>query len=103
MQFGRTRKPRPICTRRGPESTTRKAMTIDKTEDTAGSMRMYADRQLCCGYAACKEACPEIFQIDDEGLLTILNEVVPPELEKAGAGAVDSFPMPALQMEKDGS
>jgi ferredoxin len=78
-------------------------MTTNKAEETAGSMRVYADRQLCCGYAACKEACPEIFQIDDEGLVTILHEVVPPALEKAATEAVDSCPMRALRMEKDES
>jgi ferredoxin len=33
--------------------------------------RIVIDRSLCSGFGACAELAPEIFQVDDEGLVAI--------------------------------
>ena len=41
------------------------------------------DRGRCCGYAVCVGLCPEVFDLDDDGLARIVLDTVPVELESA--------------------
>jgi ferredoxin len=37
-------------------------------------MRIVVDRDLCSGHAQCEEVAPDIFKVDDDGLLVVLVE-----------------------------
>src|SRR5271155_4663955 len=51
-------------------------------------LRVIADRSACCGYGVCAEICPEIFQVDDIGIVKLKVEMVPEGLEaRAREGA----------------
>jgi ferredoxin len=51
-------------------------------------VRIDVDFDRCEGHGLCEQTAPEVYQLDDDGNLTVLVEVVPAELElKAAAGA----------------
>lgn len=67
--------------------------------ESAGSMRASADRGACCGYGVCADICPEVFQLDDAGLVVVALEIVPPQHVKAAIEAAESCPQLALKVE----
>lgn len=62
----------------------------------SGAMRAVADRGACCGYGVCTEICPEVFKLDDAGLVYIDEEMVPPELLERAKEAAEACPQSAL-------
>lgn len=51
-------------------------------------MRIAADRDRCEGHSICADVAPEVYDLDDDAVVVVRHEVVPPELEpKADAGA----------------
>jgi ferredoxin len=60
-------------------------------------MRVEVDRSRCEGHGMCEEAAPEIFQLDEDGELRILQPQVPPELERKALAAVRLCPVAALR------
>lgn len=60
------------------------------------------DRGRCCGYAVCVGLCPEVFDLDDDGLARIVIDAVPVELEAAVRHAEASCPEAAIVVT-DGS
>ena len=45
-------------------------------------MRIVVDFDLCQGHAVCEGEAPEVFQVDEAGYLTILQEEPPEELRE---------------------
>ena len=45
------------------------------------SMKVVVDRSACCGYGICADICPEVYKLDDHGIVFEYNDVVPKELE----------------------
>ena len=63
-------------------------------------MRIKADFDLCKGHANCMGEAPEVFQVDDNGYLTILQEKPPEALREAVELAVKYCPTGALSLEE---
>jgi len=62
-------------------------------------MRAVADRGACCAYGICHEICPEIWLLDDAGMIAVNDTPIPPELlEKAIEGA-EACPAHAISVE----
>jgi ferredoxin len=61
-------------------------------------LRVIADRGACCGYGVCAEICPEIFQVDDIGVVKLLVEIVPAGLETKAREGAASCPQSALKV-----
>jgi ferredoxin len=61
-------------------------------------LRVIADRGACCGYGVCVELCPEIFKVDDIGVVTLLTEFVPEGLEAKAREAASACPQNALKV-----
>jgi ferredoxin len=62
----------------------------DSNQIAAGSLRILADRGACCAYGVCALICPEIYTLNEAGIIALENDsvVVPPELaDKAREGA----------------
>ena len=60
-------------------------------------MKVVVNRDNCIGWGACEALCPEIFQIDDEGLSTVINkEEVKEELVEKVTEAIESCPTSAI-------
>jgi ferredoxin len=62
-------------------------------------MRAVADRGACCGYGVCHDICPEVFKLDEAGLVYLDDEIVPAELLDRAKEAAESCPQLALRVE----
>jgi ferredoxin len=63
-------------------------------------MRVTVDKDLCEANAVCAGLVPEVFSVDDEDELHILESEVPPELADGVREAVQSCPKMALLLEE---
>lgn len=53
------------------------------------SMRLEIDRPACCAYGICADICPEVYKLDENGIVYEYTDVVPKELEdKAREGGL---------------
>ena len=62
-------------------------------------MKIKADFDLCQGHANCMGEAPEVFQVDENGYLNILQEEPPEELREKVELAVKYCPTGALTLE----
>lgn len=72
---------------------------MDPNSQMPGAMRALADRGACCGYGVCHDICPEVFKLDDAGLVYVEDEIVAPELVESAKEAAESCPQLALRVE----
>jgi ferredoxin len=68
---------------------------------SASKLRVIADRSACCGYGVCVELCPEVYKLDDIGVVSVLMDVVPAELEVRAREAASACPANALRVVED--
>ncbi|ADY56382.1 ferredoxin [Syntrophobotulus glycolicus DSM 8271] len=54
------------------------------------------EKDACIGCGNCPVICPEIYQMDDDGLAITLNEHVPEELEETAQEAAENCPTEAI-------
>ncbi|MFP6774512.1 MAG: ferredoxin [Alphaproteobacteria bacterium] len=65
-------------------------------------MRVKVNADKCEGHNRCCALAPELFDVDDYGTATALNDgVVPPELEEKAKLAVQNCPEYAIEYVKD--
>jgi ferredoxin len=62
-------------------------------------MRITADRERCEGHGLCADVAPEVYELDDEAIVVLLHETVPPELERKAEGGARVCPVAALRVE----
>ena len=62
------------------------------------TLRAFADRERCCGYGICVQLCPEVFKVDEHGLVYLESEIVPAGLETEATEAAESCPAQALRV-----
>ncbi len=67
------------------------------------TMTLSVDRIRCCGYGLCVAECPQVFELDEDGLARVKLAVIPPELrEDAERGAL-SCPEEAVTIHRPGA
>jgi ferredoxin len=66
----------------------------------AGDRRLEVsvDRVKCCGYAVCVGLCPEVFDLDEDGLAQVLTSDIPAALEDSVHHAAASCPEAAISV-----
>lgn len=62
--------------------------------------RAVADRGRCCGYGLCAAICPEVYKLDDNGLVYFDDDRIAPELEEAAREGAAACPAEALWLVK---
>ncbi len=62
-------------------------------------MKVKVNKEACIGCGACAAICPDVFEIDDEGLSTVKVETVSEELQEDTTEAVESCPTAAIITE----
>lgn len=62
-------------------------------------MKATVDQATCTGCGLCPETCPEVFQMNDEGLAEVIVDEVPPAHEDAAQEAADGCPVDAITVE----
>jgi ferredoxin len=69
---------------------------IDKREVTG--MKIIADRERCEGHGLCADTAPEVYHLDDDAIVVLLHESVPPELERKAEAGARVCPVAALRV-----
>ena len=72
-----------------------------QAEKTTGLpyLRVIVDRGACCGYGVCAQICPEIFGLDDNGMVVLKMETVPSGLEDKAREGAQACPQSALAVQ----
>ncbi|CEN78094.1 ferredoxin [Paraclostridium sordellii] len=62
-------------------------------------MKAFVDKDVCIGCGACTGICPEIFEMEDDGLAIAKEGAIPAELEESAVEAQDGCPVSAITVE----
>jgi ferredoxin len=62
-------------------------------------MRIVADRTRCEGHGLCADTAPEVYELDDDAIVVLLHESVPPELERRAEAGARVCPVAALRLD----
>lgn len=62
-------------------------------------MKAFVDKDTCIGCGACTGICPEIFDMDDDGLAIATTEEVSADLQDSANEAQESCPVSAITVE----
>lgn len=73
---------------------------MNSPENTKPTLRAVANRNACCGYGVCAEICPQVFALDDNGIVTLISEIVPPGFEEHAREAAAACPQSALEVRE---
>ncbi|MDB6060604.1 MAG: ferredoxin [Verrucomicrobiaceae bacterium] len=61
-------------------------------------LKVVANRSACCGYGVCAEICPEIYLLDDNGIVVLATDTVPEGLEESAREGAAACPQNALEI-----
>ena len=48
-------------------------------------LKVVIDKPACCGYGVCAEICPEVYKLDENGIVYLDDEIVPEGLESSAS------------------
>jgi ferredoxin len=66
---------------------------------STGRLRVVINKPACCGYGICAETCPEVYKLDENGIVYVDDPYVPAELEAKAREGAASCPQSALEIE----
>ena len=61
-------------------------------------MHVDADRDRCEGHGLCADVAPEVFELDDDAVVVVLHEQVPPALQRKAEAGARVCPVAALRV-----
>jgi ferredoxin len=64
-------------------------------------MRIVVDRDKCTGLGMCEGEAPDLFEVQDDGSLTVLDDKPSADRREAAEAAVESCPTEALSIVED--
>lgn len=67
---------------------------------TEQKFKIEIKRDLCCGYGVCKEICPDVFQLGDDGLVTVLCDTVSGDGVRLAREAADGCPQSVITLSE---
>jgi ferredoxin len=62
-------------------------------------MRAEIDRAVCAGHALCNSHVPEVFELDDDGIASVVADEISADLEDRVHGAMLRCPTGAITLE----
>ncbi len=62
-------------------------------------MKAIVDRDACISCGLCASVCPEVFELDDEDISTVIEDPIESENEDCAREAEDSCPTDAIHLE----
>lgn len=62
-------------------------------------MKALIDRSGCIGCGLCAQTCPEVFEIEDDGLAAVHEDPVPSAVEEETTEARDNCPVSVISIE----
>lgn len=66
----------------------------------SAAFRVIVDRSRCCGYGLCAQLCPEVYKLDENGLVFVESENIPEGLEEEAKEGAAACPAEALVIEE---
>jgi ferredoxin len=66
------------------------------TQNPLKTYKITADIASCCGYGLCATLCPEIYKLDDNGIVYLAADKVSGELVEAAIEGAESCPAQVL-------
>lgn len=63
-------------------------------------LRITVDRSRCCGYGLCAQICPEVYKLDENGLVYVESDTVPAGLEEEAREGALACPAEALVVKE---
>lgn len=66
----------------------------------SGTKKVLIDKELCCGYGVCAEICPQVFGLDDDGIVVLNTDKVTPDLMESAQEAADACPQDVITFEE---
>ena len=60
-------------------------------------MMLKVNKDLCIGCGACQAVCPEVFEIEDDGLAAVIVEEIPEDLKDDSLDAKEGCPTNAIE------
>ena len=66
---------------------------------SAKTHKITADVSLCCGYGICAQICPEIYKLDDDGIVYLETDTIPEELLETATEGAACCPAQVLKIE----
>jgi len=70
------------------------------THGKTPALRVIVDRSRCCGYGLCAQLCPEVYKLDENGLVYVETEFIPGGLEEEAKEGAAACPAEALVVEE---
>ena len=64
-------------------------------------MKLKVNKDLCIGCGACQAVCPEVFEIEDDGLAGVIVDEIKEELMEDATDAKEGCPTNAIEDVKD--
>ncbi|MGJ0431045.1 cytochrome P450 [Methylobacter sp.] len=74
---------------------------VQERVENGPHFRVIIDRELCQGHATCMAEAPELFQVDEAGNVTVLQENPPPDLLEKARQAEKYCPSKAIKIESN--
>jgi ferredoxin len=62
-------------------------------------MKVHVNPDLCQGTGLCIETCPEVFELNDEKISTVILNQIPDELQQNCRKAADDCPTNAITVD----
>lgn len=63
-------------------------------------MKAYVDDNLCIGCGTCPELCPEVFEMNDDGIAQAIDGDIPESVLENAKEACDSCPVSAIDIKE---
>ncbi len=60
-------------------------------------MKLKVNKDLCIGCGACQAVCPDVFEIEDDGLANVIVEEIKDELKEDAIDAKEGCPTNAIE------
>ena len=73
---------------------------IESMSNASGTLRIALDRDACCGYGICQDICPRLYSVEGSGIVELLSDSIPVELEASAIEAAEACPQYAIKIER---
>ncbi|MBF16769.1 MAG: ferredoxin [Hirschia sp.] len=61
-------------------------------------LKVVINKPACCGYGVCAEICPEVYKLDENGIVYVDDEIVPEGMEDLAREGAEACPQSALKV-----
>lgn len=66
---------------------------------SAGKLKVVINKPACCGYGVCADICPDVYKLDENGIVYVDDVIVPEGMEESAQEGADACPQSAIKLE----